>query len=103
VPGVVGNNGGGCWSCVENAINELSGTDFTGITNTPVETAPVFTPVCIINCSNENGGGLYSFHPGSCGLLMADGSAHMVSENLSITVFCRLISRSGHQPVSDTF
>jgi prepilin-type N-terminal cleavage/methylation domain-containing protein len=103
VPGVVGNNGGGCWSCVENAINELSGTDFTGITNTPVETAPVFTPVCIINCSNENGGGLYSFHPGSCGLLMADGSAHMVSENLSITVFCRLISRSGHQPVSDSF
>jgi prepilin-type N-terminal cleavage/methylation domain-containing protein len=103
VPGVEGNNGGGCWACIENAINELSGTDFTGITNTPVEKAPVFTPVCIINCSNENGGGLYSFHPGSCGLAMADGSAHMVSENMSVTVFCRLISRGGHQPVIDSF
>ena len=102
-PGVVGNNGGGCWACVENAVNELSGTDFTGITNAPVEKAPVFTPVCIMNCSNETGGGLYSFHPGSCGLLMADGSAHMVSENMSVTVFCRLISRNGHQPVTDGF
>jgi prepilin-type N-terminal cleavage/methylation domain-containing protein len=102
-PGVVGNNGGGCWACVENAIDELSGTDFTGETNAPVEKAPVFTPVCIFNCSNENGGGLYSFHPGSCGLLMADGSAHMVSENMSATVFCRLVSRNGHQPVLDAF
>jgi prepilin-type N-terminal cleavage/methylation domain-containing protein len=102
-PGVVGNNGGGCWACVENAVNELSGTDFTGVTNAPVEKAPVFTPVCVINCSNETGGGLYSFHPGSCGLVMADGSAHMVSENMSVTVFCRLISRSGHQPVTDGF
>ena len=102
-PGVIGNNGGGCWACVENAVNELSGTDFTGITNAPVEKAPVFTPVCIMNCSNETGGGLYSFHPGSCGLLMADGSAHMVSENMSVTVFCRLISRNGHQPVTDGF
>jgi prepilin-type N-terminal cleavage/methylation domain-containing protein len=102
-PGVVGNNGGGCWACVENAVNELSGTDFTGVNNAPVEKAPVFTPVCIMNCSNEASGGLYSFHPGSCGLLMADGSAHMVSENMSVTIFCRLVSRNGHQPVTDGF
>ncbi len=102
-PGVVGNNGGGCWACIENAVNELSGTDFTGLNNAPVEKAPVFTPVCIMNCSNEVSGGLYSFHPGTCGLLMADGSAHMVSENMSVTIFCRLISRNGHQPVTDGF
>jgi len=102
-PGVAGNNGGGCWACVENAVNELQGTDFTGITNTPVEKAPVFSPVCIINCSNETGGGLYSFHPGSCGLVMADGSGHMVSENMSVTVFCQLISRNGGRPVTDGF
>jgi hypothetical protein len=56
-----------------------------------------------MNCSNEVSGGLYSFHPGSCGLLMADGSAHMVSENMSVTIFCRLVSRNGHQPVTDGF
>jgi len=27
----------------------------------------------------------------------------MVSENMSVTVFCRLISRNGHQPVTDGF
>ncbi len=101
--GVAGNNGGGCWACPENAVNELTGTDFTGATNTPVESSPVFTPVCIMNCSNETGGGLYSFHPGACGLVMGDGSAHMVSENMSATVFCRLVSRAGRQPVTDGF
>ena len=84
-------------------MNELTGTDFTGITNTPVESPPVLTPVCIMNCSNETGGGLYSFHPGACGLVMGDGSAHMVSENMSATVFCRLVSRAGRQPVTDGF
>jgi prepilin-type N-terminal cleavage/methylation domain-containing protein len=101
--GVAGNNGGGCWACPENAVNELTGTDFTGMTNTPVESPPVLTPVCIMNCSNETGGGLYSFHPGACGLVMGDGSAHMVSENMSATVFCRLVSRAGRQPVTDGF
>jgi hypothetical protein len=47
--------------------------------------------------------GLYSFHPGTCGLIMADGSAHMVSENMSVVVFCRLISYRGLRPVTDQF
>jgi len=55
----------------------------------------------MINCTNESGFGLYSFHPASCGLLMCDGSAHMVSENLSFTVFCRLLTYNGRQPVTD--
>ena len=46
--------------------------------------------------------GLYTFHPGSCGLALCDGSAHMVSENLSVVVFCRLISYHGHKPVTDS-
>jgi hypothetical protein len=34
---------------------------------------------------------------------MCDGSAHMVSENVSLITFCRLITFKGHSPVSDGF
>jgi len=91
-------NSGGCWDCLENAYNELFGSTFTG------GTAPTTgVPVCFINCTNQGFGGLYSFHPGSCGMLMADGSGHIVSENMSVVVFCRLISYKGHAPVTDGF
>jgi hypothetical protein len=33
---------------------------------------------------------------------MCDGSAHMVSENLSIITYCRLITYQGHSPVTDS-
>ena len=92
------HNTGGCWGCPDNALYELAGSNFAGNAN-PVSGAPV----CVINCTNQYGFGLYSFHPGSCGLLMADGSGHMVSENMSIIVFCRLISFKGRAPVTDSF
>ena len=34
---------------------------------------------------------------------MCDGSAHMVSENLSIITLCRLITFKGHSAVTDSF
>jgi prepilin-type N-terminal cleavage/methylation domain-containing protein len=58
---------------------------------------------CFINCTNELQGGPYSFHPGACGIVMADGSAHMISENIGVTPFCRLISARGNRPVTDNF
>jgi prepilin-type N-terminal cleavage/methylation domain-containing protein len=94
-------NWGGCWSCLDNGWNTLNGSTFDG------KSAYVFTatsPVapCVINCTNEIRLGLYSFHPGACGVAMCDGSAHMISENLSTTVFCRLISYMGHAAVTDS-
>ena len=61
------------------------------------------TVACFINCTNQLRLGLYSFHPGTCGLAMCDGSSHMVSENISIVVFCRLITYKGRSPVTDSF
>ncbi|HEV8004005.1 MAG TPA: DUF1559 domain-containing protein [Planctomycetaceae bacterium] len=94
-----GSNDGGCWACSHNGFNELLGTTFDGKSAAPT----TGVPVCFMNCSNQAFGGLYSFHPGSCGLLMADGSSHIVSENLSVIVFCRLITYRGHSPVTDNF
>jgi hypothetical protein len=34
---------------------------------------------------------------------MADGSGHMVSENMSVIVFCRLITYRGRAAVTDSF
>jgi prepilin-type N-terminal cleavage/methylation domain-containing protein len=92
-------NDGGCWACTHNGFNIISGTTFDGTAAAPT----TGVPVCFINCSNQAFGGLYSFHPASCGLLMADGSGHMVSENLSVSVFCRLITYRGHTAVTDNF
>ncbi|HEV3302772.1 MAG TPA: DUF1559 domain-containing protein [Planctomycetaceae bacterium] len=92
-------NDGGCWACSHNGFNYIDGTTFDGTAAAPT----TGVPVCFMNCSNQAFGGLFSFHPGSVGLLMADGSAHMVSENLSVIVFCRLITYRGHSPVSDNF
>jgi Protein of unknown function (DUF1559) len=92
------HNAGGCWACPDNGLNEQNGSNFAG-NATPVADAPV----CVFNCTNQIGFGLYSFHPGSCGLLMADGSGHMVSENMSVIVFCRLLSFKGHAAVTDSF
>jgi prepilin-type N-terminal cleavage/methylation domain-containing protein len=91
------HNPGGCWDCLENGLNELLGTTFAGNAAAPTNG----TPVCFINCNNVPFGSIYSFHPGSCGLLMGDGSAHMASENMSVVVFCRLISFKGFGPVTD--
>ena len=45
---------------------------------------------------------IYSFHPGTGGVAMCDGSARMLSENISVVVFCNMMSFRGHEVVSDT-
>jgi prepilin-type N-terminal cleavage/methylation domain-containing protein len=90
-------NAGGCWGCLDNAYNQMYGSTFTGGTVPNGNTAPV----CFLNCTNQAKMNLYSFHPGTCGLTMCDGSAHMVSENLSVVVFCRLLTYQGRAPVVD--
>jgi len=91
-------NWGGCWGCLGNAYNNLNGSTFDGTMFSGGRT----TGACVINCTNQSFMGLYSFHPGSCGFLMCDGSAHMVSENVSLVVFCRLISYHGRRPLTDS-
>jgi prepilin-type N-terminal cleavage/methylation domain-containing protein len=91
-------NSGGCWACTENGYNKLYGSNFAG--NAMISSV---VPTCFINCVNEAFANIYSFHPGACGIVMGDGSAHMISENISVVVFCRLISYRGRAPVTDGF
>jgi prepilin-type N-terminal cleavage/methylation domain-containing protein len=90
-------NPGGCWGCFYNtmAVDYFGGSSFNGLN----QTYPA--PICFINCTNEAGTDvIYSFHPGAGGVVMCDGSAHMLSENTSVVVFCDMISFKGHEPVT---
>lgn len=56
---------------------------------------------CMINCSNEPGGGVYSFHPGGAHMLFADGSVRFANEHIEQFVFYALLTRSGGEALSN--
>jgi type II secretory pathway pseudopilin PulG len=92
------NNPGGCWGCWNNGLHWVIGSTFNGKAY-PASGAPT----CFFNCTNENNiNAVYSFHPGSGGVVMCDGSAHMVSENIGVTVFLNMLSFKGNQQVLDS-
>jgi prepilin-type N-terminal cleavage/methylation domain-containing protein len=93
------NNPGGCWGCWNNGYaGKGAGSNFAGTTQ-----APSHGPVCVLNCTNEwirTFG--YSFHPGAVGVCMCDGSARMISENISFLTLMALLSIHGNEPVTDS-
>ncbi|HXY37956.1 MAG TPA: DUF1559 domain-containing protein [Planctomycetaceae bacterium] len=92
------SNPGGCWACFNNGVNDIQGSTWSG-TNLPTS-----TNICIINCTNEwKRNYSFSFHPGSTGIAMCDGSAHMISENISSVVFLGLLTFKGREPITDQF
>ena len=94
-------NAGGCWACYENGFNSISGSNFAGNVGAGNQTTGT---VCFFNCTNEkNANCVYSFHPGTGGVAMADGSVHFLSENISIVTFCAMITPEGRAPVTDSF
>jgi prepilin-type N-terminal cleavage/methylation domain-containing protein len=102
-PGWFGVPWGGCWACLTNAYaGGFLGSSFDG-TLSGVNFAPAGTPVCFINCVNLWTANLYSFHPGCVGINLCDGSARMISEDISVTAFLRLWTYQGRAPVTDSF
>jgi prepilin-type N-terminal cleavage/methylation domain-containing protein len=95
-------NPGGCWGCYYNtmAVTYFGGSTFDG--TAPAGGTPV-PPVCFFNCTNEAGTDvIYSFHPGTGGVAMCDGSAHMFSENIGVIPFLNMMSFQGHEVVTDS-
>jgi prepilin-type N-terminal cleavage/methylation domain-containing protein len=91
-------NPGGCWACFENASNAIYGSDFvSGVGQDPGY------PACLFNCTNEHlANAVFSFHPGTGGVAMADGSVHFMSEDISLVVFCNMITPNGRAKVLDS-
>jgi len=102
ITGINQGNPGGCWGCYYNtmAATYFGGSLYNGGPGPGTNPSP---PICFFNCTNEAGSDvIYSFHPGTGGVAMCDGSAHMLSENISVVVFCNMMSFMGHEVVSDS-
>jgi prepilin-type N-terminal cleavage/methylation domain-containing protein len=98
-----GDNPGGCWACWENKGKCPSGSSFCGMSKPSSSSSHSVIPVCFLNCTNENGVNVgFSFHPGCVGMVMCDGSSHMISENLNVSIMHALMTPHGHEVVSDT-
>jgi len=83
---VAGPNSGGGWADVSNAEFWIGGSTYDGVS----EDGP-----CLINCTNANGMGLYSFHPGSANIVLGDGSVRGLSANVSGAIVMKLVSIQG--------
>jgi prepilin-type N-terminal cleavage/methylation domain-containing protein len=97
-------NSGGAWAS-PSAVSYILGSDFSGLTSPSCfSSSNCSAPVCFINCTNEIGyNAIFSFHPGSGGVAMCDGSARMLSEDISIVVFAGLMTPRGREAVTDQF
>jgi prepilin-type N-terminal cleavage/methylation domain-containing protein/prepilin-type processing-associated H-X9-DG protein len=77
---LLGLSYGAGWANPFNGEHWPSGSPFDG--NNP-HSASGSTGPCLINCSNYNGRGLYSFHTGGVNVLMADGGVRFFRESMS--------------------
>ncbi|MFO1093753.1 MAG: DUF1559 domain-containing protein [Planctomycetaceae bacterium] len=77
---------GGGWADIGNAENWFAGSSVDG--------SGAYGP-CAVNCTNEGGHGVYSFHPGGVHVLLCDGSVHFLNQNADIGVFVNLVTYAG--------
>jgi len=59
---------------------------------------PVGEPVFVMNRRNDNE--LYSFHPGGCQVVFADGHADFLSESIDLQTIAALMTRAGREVVA---
>ena len=83
---------GGGWADLSNYENWLSGSSVDG----SEQGGP-----CLVNCSNDNGNGMYSFQVGGVQLLLADGAVRFISENTNVLTLFRLGCHQDGQVVGD--
>jgi prepilin-type N-terminal cleavage/methylation domain-containing protein/prepilin-type processing-associated H-X9-DG protein len=53
---------------------------------------------CLINCTSDNE--FFSFHPGGCNVVFADGSVHFLKETIAPPTWAALITRAGGEITS---
>jgi prepilin-type N-terminal cleavage/methylation domain-containing protein/prepilin-type processing-associated H-X9-DG protein len=91
---------GAGWANPYNGENWLSGSQLDG--NSP-HMPPGDQGPCLINCSNYNGRGLYSFHSGGVNLAMCDGSVRFLNENTPTRFIAFAITPTGGEVLTSEF
>lgn len=77
---------GGGWADLWNAENWLCGSNYHGTAH---------EGPCFVNCTNEAGVGMYSFHAGIVQILLCDGSVRPLNQNTNRWNIVKLVSTNG--------
>ena len=91
---VAGPSNGGAWGDLLNGEHWPNGALYDG--NLGADGGP-----CAINCNNLRSSNFHSFHTGGMQILLCDGSARFISENISQFVFASLITRAKGEVVGE--
>ncbi len=91
---------GAGWANPYNGENWLSGSQLDG--NSP-DVPPGDQGPCLLNCSNYNGRGLYSFHTGGVNVVMSDGSVRFLSDGTATRNIAFAITSTGGEVLPGDF
>ena len=82
-------NNGGAWIDLYQGLpaTQIRGSLYDGV----IQAGSLRGGPCAINCTNSPEGGLYSWHEGGAHVLVADGSVHFMSQNISARAFVTAI------------
>ncbi len=89
---LLGGTAGGQWNEYSHWENWQSGSLYDGTGS---------AGPCVVNCTNESGRGMYSFHPGNVTVLLGDGAARSISDSIATITVGRLITSQGGTVVGD--
>ncbi len=59
------------------------------------------TGPCVVNCTNERGRGLYSFHSNGSNVLMADGSVRFITQSMRNCTFAFMVTKAKGEVVNE--
>lgn len=90
---VPGLNLGGGWGDPYNGENWFGGSNANGTGQGS----------CVINCTNEFGKGLYSFHTGGVNVVLGDGSVRLLNSSTSGRTFAYLVTASKGEVVQGDY
>src|SRR5262249_8493031 len=91
---LLGQANGGGWADIAGGENWICGALYDG-------TQPSQGGPCAVNCTNQNGAGLYSFHSGGAHVVLGDGAVRFINQSIAQFTLASLITRAHGEPIGD--
>jgi prepilin-type N-terminal cleavage/methylation domain-containing protein/prepilin-type processing-associated H-X9-DG protein len=87
----------GGWLDTSSVIwgNGINPAVTSATTDTAFHSLERINQICMINCSNHNGFGLYAFHTGGAHVVMGDGSVRFINQSVNAYTIAAIFSKNG--------